>query len=193
MRLRPFLIVAGTLLVGAVLLVGLSPLIVANGLRIWAQRVAQREGLRLEVEEIEAPLLSPVVVRNLRVKSDSAGPFQIECTAPRVELGFSLAGIFAGSKRPLRHLQVDGLTLVIRADRSISQPARPISWSILANLQADDFKFTGTAIHVEDGPTIIDLRDGTLTGSELEAGSITAREITIAAPWFQKTFSNLRG
>jgi hypothetical protein len=48
-------------------------------------------------------------------------------------------------------------------------------------------------LHVENGSTIVDLRDGALTGSELEAGVFLAREVTIRSPWFHKTLSNLRG
>ena len=68
MRLRrPVLIFAATLLVASILVVCFAPLLVAGGLRWWAQRAANREGLRLELGEIEAPFLHPAIIRNLRL------------------------------------------------------------------------------------------------------------------------------
>src|SRR6202011_4371971 len=67
------LVPAASLIVG-VLVVCLGPLIMANGLRLWAERVARREGFELQLDNIEAPLLRPMVVRNLRVESGPAAP-----------------------------------------------------------------------------------------------------------------------
>src|SRR5205814_9823853 len=103
MRLRrPLILIPAALLVAAVLVIVLAPLIVANGLRLWAERVARREGLQLQFEKIEAPLLRPVVVRNLRIESGATAPFRIKCAASRLELGLSLSGILSGSRRPIR-------------------------------------------------------------------------------------------
>ena len=194
MRLRRLaLISAGTLLVVALLLVCFAPLIVAGGLRIWAQRVAQREGLRLELGEIEAPFLRPVTVKNLHVSSDPALPFQIECTSPRLEVSLNLAAFVTGSKRPLRYLQIDGLTLNIRRAQKKMEAGRRPSWAVFGNLQADRFKFSAVNLHLENGDMALDVRDAEVTGSELEAGTLTAGEINVATPWFRKTLSNLRG
>src|ERR1043166_1162271 len=175
---RLLLIFASALLIVILLTICFAPLIIAGGLQVWAQRAAHRGGLRLELGEIEAPFLRPVVVRNLRVRSEPGQPFQIDCTARRVELGLNLSSIFSGSKRPLRDLEVDGLTLVIRRDATATATARHASWSLLENLLADHFKFSGVNLHTENGLTTVDVRDGALTGSELEAGTLTAREIT---------------
>ena len=67
------------------------------------------------------------------------------------------------------------------------------AWSLLENVLADKFSLASVNLHVVNGGTTVDLRGGTLTGSELEAGIFTARELTIASPLFYKTFSNLRG
>ena len=194
MRARRLLIIsAAVLLVGALLVVCFAPLIVAGSLRIWAQRAVQREGLRLEIGEIEAPLLRPVIIRNARVRTAPGQPVQIDCSVSRLELGLNLAGLFTGRKRPLRHLRVDGVSLVINRDQIATEPSRGAPWSVLENLLADNFNFSAVNLRIENGIATVEVSDGTLTGSELEAGSLTAREISIAAPWFHKTFSNLRG
>src|SRR5437868_4036639 len=120
---RLFIISAAVLLVGALLVVCFAPLIVAGSLRIWAQRAVQREGLRLEIGEIDAPLLRPVIIRNARVRTDPGQPIQIDCSVSRLELGLNLAGIFTGTKRPLRHLRVDGsawLSIEIRSRQNLA-------------------------------------------------------------------------
>jgi len=189
---RSLILIPAALLVAAVLLVCLAPLIVANGLRLWAERVARREGFRLQLETIDAPLLRPVVVRNLRVESGPAAPFLIKCTATRLELDLSLSGIFTGARRPLHALKIEGLTLDIRQNPAAASSQRT-AWSVFQNLLADNFQFSGVQLHLENGVTTVDLRDGALSGSELEAGIFTAREVTIVSPWFHRTFSNLRG
>jgi hypothetical protein len=194
MRLkRSVLFTSAALLIAMLLALGFVPLIVAGGLRIWAQRAAQREGLQVEFGEIEAPFLRPVVMRNVRVQSDPKMPFQIEGTAARVELGLNLAAIFTTSKRPLRHLEIDGLNFVMRRKGGEPMSSHRAPWSILKNLQADRFKFSAVDLHIENGLTTVDVRDGALTGSEMEAGTLTAREISLVSPWFQKTLSNMRG
>jgi hypothetical protein len=192
LKRSPILIPAALLIV-AVFVVALGPLIMANGLRLWAERVARREGFQLQLDKIEAPLLRPMVVRNLRVESGPAAPFHIKCVASHLELGLSLSGIFTGSRRPLRSLNVEGLTLDIRRNPSTTQPPKRTAWSVLENLLADQFNFSSVNLHVENGSTTVDLRNGALTGSELESGVFTAREVMIASPWFHKTLSNLRG
>ena len=186
MRLRrPVLILTATLLVVSILVVCFAPLLTAGGLRWWAQRAASREGLRLELGEIEAPFLHPVTIRNLRLRNGADAQFQIDGTAQRLEVGLSLAGIFSGSKRSLRSLKIEGLTLGITRNPAASTRPSRIAWSLLQHLQADNFNFSSVNLHLDDGVTTMDVRDGALTGSELEAGSLTGPEITIAAPWFR--------
>lgn len=194
MRLkRNALIIGAALLVAAGVIVALAPLIVASGLRFWAERVARREGWTLQMDAIEAPLLRPVVVRNLQVKSASTAPMQFEFAAARSELSLNIAGILTGSRRPIRSSNIEGVTLNIRRNPQAPATSQRITWSIFGHLLADSFQFSRFNLHVENGATTVDLRDGALTGSEMEAGIFTAREITITSPWFHKTLANLRG
>lgn len=190
---RLVLISAGALLVLALLAVCFAPLIVAQGLRIWAQRTASRAGLRLELGEIDAPFFRPVIVKDVRIRSEPGMPFRVEGAAPRIELGLNYAGVFAGSQHPLRSLVVDGLTITVRRDQNATAPARAAPWRSLQKLLAENFKLSAVNLHLENEMTTIDVHDAALTGSEMEAGLFSAREVSVAAPWFQKTFSNLRG
>src|SRR2546423_1513847 len=193
MRVRRLLIILAAALIVVLIAVCLAPLIIAGSLRIWAQRTAHREGLQLEIGEIAAPFLRPVVIQNLRVRTEPGQPFQVDCTASRLELGLNLGAVFTGSQRPLRNLQVEGITLAVTRNRIATEAPRRAPWSILENLLADNFKFSAIDLHIDNGVAAVDVHDGALTGSELEAGSLTAREVIISAPWFRRTLLNLRG
>ncbi len=67
------------------------------------------------------------------------------------------------------------------------------AWRTLGDLLPDNFRLSGVELHVENGDTVVDLRNGTLSGAQIEAGVFSAGEITIVSPWFRKSFSDLRG
>jgi hypothetical protein len=48
-------------------------------------------------------------------------------------------------------------------------------------------------VRIENGPTLVLLRNGVLSAYETEAGRFSAAEVMIASPWFHQTFSQLRG
>ncbi|HYJ05762.1 MAG TPA: hypothetical protein VEX43_11545, partial [Chthoniobacterales bacterium] len=193
MRRKRFLIIFGALFVAAFLAVLFAPFIVASGLRLWLAHTARQHGLRIETERIEAPLLRPAVIHKLRLTNEPNAPFQIDGAMARVEIDLNLSGIFSGAPRPLHSLVAEGVTLNVRRTAQLSAPSRPFAWPVLNNLLSDNFKFSGVQLHVENGSTIVDLREGTLTGSQLESGLFTAKEVAIVSPWFQRSFSNLRG
>ena len=56
MRFKKILLVSsGALLVVSILAVWLTPLLVTNALRFWIANAAERDGLRVVFEKIEAP------------------------------------------------------------------------------------------------------------------------------------------
>jgi len=195
MRFKKFLLLScGSLLVAGVLAVCLAPLVVAGGLRLWIARTARQEGLRIEFEKIEAPLLRPVVVRKLQITSQTDAPFRVMIEAPRVELDLNFTAIFDRSRgRFLRSLTAEAISVDIR--RNLQPPPTPqrFAWRILEDSLADNFKLSGVELHIENGDTVVDLHNGVLSGAQIEAGVFSASNITIASPWFRKTFSQLRG
>ena len=192
---RKFLLLfCGSLLVAGVLAVCLTPLVVAGGLRLWIARTARQEGLRIEFEKIEAPLLRPVVVHKLQIASQADAPFRVMVEASRVELDLNFAAIFNRSRgRFLRSLTVEAIGVDIR--RNLQPPPAPqrFAWRILEDFLADNFKLSGVELHVENGDTVVDLHNGMLSGAQIEAGVFSASDITIVSPWFRKSFSQLRG
>jgi hypothetical protein len=48
-------------------------------------------------------------------------------------------------------------------------------------------------VRIENGPTLVLLRNGFLSANQTEPGRFSAAEVMIASPWFHQTFSQLRG
>src|SRR5437016_12796299 len=57
----------------------------------------------------------------------------------------------------------------------------------------EDLTVAGSEVRIENGPTLILLRNGFLSMNQTEAGRFRAAEVMIASPWFHQTFSQLRG
>lgn len=188
------LVLCGSLLVAGVLGVCLTPFLVANGLRLWIARTARQEGLRIEVGKIEAPLWRPVVVHDLQIASQTEATFRVKVEASRLELDFDFVSIFNRSRgRFLRSLTGETIAVDIRRNPQPPPPTQRFAWRILEDSLADNFKLSGVELHVENGDTVVDLHNGILSGSQIEAGVFNASDITIQSPWFSKSFSNLRG
>lgn len=177
-----------------ILTVCLAPLVVATGLRLWLGRVARQQALRIEIGKIEAPFLRPVVIHDLHVTNDPAAPFRLEANATRAEFDLNLRALLGRSNgRLLRSFSIDGITADFRKLASEIGTAQPSPWQTLETLLADDFKFSVRALHIENGSTILDLREGVLSGSEMESGIFSAATLQVSSPVLQKSFANLRG
>lgn len=193
MRLKKFLLLFfGSVLLAGVLAVVLAPLLVAGGLRLWVARAARQEGLRIEFGKIETPLLRPVVLHSLQITSHPEAQFRVRVESSRVELALNLGAIFSRTRgQVLRSLTTDGISVDVRRNPQVA--SQRFAWRTLGDLLPDNFKLSGVELHVENGETTVDLRNGTLSGAQIEAGVFSAGEITIVSPWFRKSFSELRG
>lgn len=191
---RSFFIFLAALLAAGGLFAALAPFAVSTGLRLWVTRAARQDGLNIEFGKIEAPFLRPVLLHELKINSSPGTSFHVLASAARVELDLNLAAIFFQSRgRVLRSLNADKIAVDVRRNLQSSPSPRRFTWRLADDFLAANFKFSGVELHVENGATVVDLHDATLSGAQIETGLFTARELRIAAPWFQKSFSNLRG
>src|SRR5207244_10323840 len=71
--------------------------------------------------------------------------------------------------------------------------AMPFNWTALQSLLPANFDIAHLDSRVENGPTVILLRNASLSGNQIEAGRFSAGELTITSPLFRQTFSQLRG
>jgi hypothetical protein len=166
-----------------------APFVVSNGFRLWLRWQAHRQHLKIEIGKIAAPLLRPVSIERIRVTSEKSVATQTELTAEHTILRFSLVGRGDG----LRTLSIQTVRAQIRRDYSESvKPAR-FDWTALQALLPANFDIAHLDLRVENGPTVVLLRNATISGNQIEAGRFSAGEFAITSPMFRQTFSQLRG
>jgi len=182
------------LLLAGLLAIALAPFTVSNGLRLWVWWKCRQEGLIVSIDKIDAPFLQPVVIRNLHLKSARPDALQIDLTATQAQLDFNFARILL--RRPghaIRDLSVEDLHGEIRRENPNVRGITKSGWGTLQRLLPQKCSVHSSEMRVQDGPTLILLRNGTFFTSEIEAGRFSAGELMIASPWLRQTFSQLCG
>src|SRR5450631_4308375 len=98
MPFRRRLLVASLLAVLIVLFVfWIGPTAVASGVRTWLWWQARRQGLTVEIEKIDAPLLRPVLIQNLHIASANNAPCRIDIRVSEAIVDLQLARILTGA------------------------------------------------------------------------------------------------
>ena len=170
-----------------------APFVVSNGVRLWLRWQAHRQQLKIELGKVAAPFLRPVSIERIRVTSAPGAATQIELNAERAVLHLSLAKILAGRGDGVRTLSIQAARAEIRRDYSEKVRAMPFNWTALQSLLPANFDIAHLDLRVENGPTVILLRNASISGNQIEAGRFSAGELTITSPLFRQTFSQLRG
>ncbi len=181
-------------LLGTLLTISFTPFAVSNGLRLWVWWQARQERLIVQIDRIDAPFLRPVVLRGLHVTSASENAFRIDLTATQARLDLSFKRILLRNRgHALRNLSIQQLRGDLRRSNPTGRAITQRGWMTLHKLLPENLSVASSDVRVEDGPTVILLRSGFLSASEIEAGHFSASEIMVASPWFRQTFSHLRG
>jgi hypothetical protein len=170
-----------------------APFVISNGLGLWLRWQAHRQQLKIEVGKIAAPFLRPVSIERIRVTSEKGAAPQIELNVEHTVLHLSLAKILAGGGDGVRTLSIQSVRAEIRRDYSESARQARFNWTALQALLPANFDIGHLDLRVENGPTVILLRNAAISGSQIEAGRFSAGEFTITSPMFRQTFSQLRG
>src|SRR5213082_3190159 len=170
-----------------------TPFVVSNGVRLWLRWQAHRQQLKIELGKVAAPFLRPVSIERIRVTSQTGAATQIELNAEGAVLHLSLAKILAGRGDGIRTLSIQAARAEIRRDYSEKARAMPFNWTALQSLLPANFDIAHLDLRVENGPTVILLRNASISGNQIEAGRFSAGEFTITSPMFRQTFSQLRG
>jgi hypothetical protein len=189
------LIFAGLLILIATLTsIWLAPLVVSNGVRLWVWWKARQEGLVVDLDQIDAPFLRPVVIRGCHLRSGPDHAFQFEFTVRQASLNLNFKHILLGMRgRAVRDLSIQEFRGELRRSNPAGRTMTERAWATLHNLLPANLNVASLDIRVEVGPTMVLLRKGFLSASEIEAGRFSAAEIMIASPWLRQTFSGLRG
>ncbi|MFN2477358.1 MAG: hypothetical protein ABR526_13575 [Chthoniobacterales bacterium] len=189
------ILIAGLALFSAVAIVVLiTPLIVANGLRTWVWYHARQQGLAVAIGAIDAPLFRPVVLRDIHAHGSATSGFEWTLEVSRVEFGVDLRAIAARSdRRWIRDLSVDGARLAVRKIAEHAGLEQRSPRSSFQQLFADTFRISHFDLRWQEGNTTIEMHDASLSASEVETGSLAIREVAVASPLISKRFTELRG
>ncbi|MEP6936710.1 MAG: hypothetical protein ABI871_01440 [Chthoniobacterales bacterium] len=193
-RKNRLLIVTAATIFLVVAAVCLTPLFVVAGLRVWLWQKARQQHLTIEFAGIDAPLLRPLLVRELRIRSQPGAMFRTDFRAPRVEFDLKLLALFGGQRgRVLRSLTLLNPRLEATRAESPDGANRSLDWSVLHDLLADSWEIRGLNGRLQGGGTVVDIHDFSLSASEAESGRFNAGQITLVSPLFRRTFGDLRG
>src|SRR5690349_14679120 len=70
-------------------IVAFAPFAVSNGIRFWIWWRARQEGFVVSVDGIDAPFLSPLVIREIHLKSMRDDTLRIDVTATDVKVALN--------------------------------------------------------------------------------------------------------
>ena len=184
---------AALAIVGVFLIVLSAPFVVSQGVRLWLSWEARQQNLDLKIDKISAPFLGPVVLREVHITSAPANAFSLDLKAAQATISLNLKNIILRrSGRAVRVLSIDGLRAETRRNHGGSFLSAS-GWIALQKILPSSVKLSSFDLRLEDGPTVILLRNASLKASEIESGQFAAGEVTIASPWFRQTFRQLRG
>ena len=184
------LVIVG-LALGAVLL---APIAVSNAVRIWVGWFARQEGFVATIDGVDAPFLRPVTIHLIHLKSARDDAVRIDVTLLDARVVLNLKHIFLHlSGRDIRNIFVRELHAEVHRTNPNVQVLSERGWATLHRLLPETLTVAKLETRVETGPSLILLRNASLSASETEPGRFTAAELMITSPWVRQTFSQLRG
>jgi hypothetical protein len=176
---------------GAVLL---APIAVSNAVRIWVGWFARQEGFVATIDGVDAPFLRPVTIHQIHLKSARDDAVRIDVTALDARVVLNLKHVFLHlSGRDIRNIFVRELHAEVHRTNPNVQVLSERGWATLHRLLPETLIIAKLETRVETGPSLILLRNASLSASETEPGRFTAAELMITSPWVRQTFSQLRG
>jgi hypothetical protein len=177
-----------------VLTIALAPFAVSNGVRMWVWWFARQEGFVASIDKIEAPFLRPLVIRQLHLKSVREDALRVDVTATDVRLILNLKHILLRLRgHDIRNVSIRELRAELHRSNPHMRALSESGWATLYRLLPENFSIARMETRVENGPTLILLRNASVSASETEPGRFTATELMIASPWVHQTFAQLRG
>ena len=189
-----FLFASLFLLLAALLALWFTPFAVSHGVRWWIWWRARQEGFIVNIEKIDAPFLRAVAIRQLRLRNAHDDTLRIDLTITDATFDLDLKHILLHRRgRAIRNLSIRELHGELRRSNPTVRAISPRGWATLHRMLPEELTVAGSEVRIENGPTLVLLRNGFLSGNQTEAGRFSAAEVIIASPWFHQTFSQLRG
>jgi hypothetical protein len=189
-----FLLVGLFLLLAALLAVWFTPFTVSHGVRWWIWWRARQEGFTVNIDKIDAPFLRPVAVHQLRLRNAHDDTLRVDLTITDAVFDLDFKHILLHRRgRAIRNLSIRELHGEMRRSNPTVRAITRHGWATLHRMLPENLSITDSEVRIENGPTLVLLRNGFLSANQTEAGRFNAAEIMIASPWVHQTFSRLRG
>src|SRR5213080_2228380 len=190
---RIFLIILVIVIV-ALAAVLLAPIAVSNGVRLWVWWFARQEGFVATIDRVDAPFLRPIVIRQIHLKSVRDDAVRVDVTVLDARVVLNLKHVFLHlSGRDIRDISVREFHAELHRTNPNVRALSERGWATLHRLLPETLSIAKLETRVENGPSLILLRNASLSASETEPGRFTAAELMITSPWVRQTFSQLRG
>src|SRR5215468_10709369 len=190
---RIFLIIPVIVIV-ALAAVLLAPIAVSNGVRLWVWWFARQEGFIATIDRVDAPFLRPIVVGQIRLKSVRDDAFRVDVTLIDARVVLNLKHILLHlSGRDIHSISIRDFRAELYRTNPKVRTLSERGWATLHRLLPESLSIAKLETRVENGASLILLRNGSLFASETEPGRFTAGEFMITSPWVRQTFSQLHG
>src|SRR5215510_12682999 len=190
---RIFLIILVIVIV-ALAAVLLAPIAVSNGVRLCVWWFARQEGFIATIDRVDAPFLRPIVVGQIRLKSVRDDAFRVDVTLIDARVVLNLKHILLHlSGRDIRSISVREFRAELHRANPNLRTLSERGWATLHRLLPETVNIAKLETRVETGPSLILLRNASLSASETEPGRFSAAELMITSPWVRQTFSQVRG
>jgi hypothetical protein len=194
MRKKRFLVLSSVILLAALLAGLFAPVTLSTGVRLWFWWQARKQGLHVELGKIDTPFLRPIVIHHLHISDGKDVSLHIAVDADRIVLGLNIPRILTGIRgRAIRSLSIDKARVQISRNFEGKSGSPHLAWTTLESLLPENFDLADFNLRIEDGTTTVQLRNASISGSEIKAGVFNADEFTIASLLFHQTFSHLHG
>src|SRR5215471_11508122 len=172
----------------------LAPIAVSNAVRLWIGWFARREGFVATVDGVDAPFLRPVAIHQIHLKSARDDSVRIDVTVLDARVVLNLKHVFLHlSGRDIRNISFREFHAELHRTNPNVQALSERGWATLHRLFPETLNIAKLETRVENGPSLILLRNGSLFASETEPGQFSAAELMITSPWVRQTFSQLHG
>ena len=187
------LLISAAVLIVALSTIVFAPLVVSNGLRLWLHWQARRQELKIDIGKINAPFLRPISIERIHVTNRPGTATHIELNGEQAIFRVSLARILTGRGDSIQGVSIQTARAEIRRDYGETGKAASFNWRALQKLLPVNFDIAHLDLRVENGPTVVVLRNAAISGNQIETGKFSAGEVTITSPAVRQSFSQLRG
>jgi hypothetical protein len=172
----------------------LAPITISNGIRLWVWWFARQEGFVATIDSIDAPFLRPIVIGQMHLKGIRDDTVRVDVTMVDARVVLNLKHILLHlSGRDIQNISVREFHAELHRTNPNVPALSERGWATLHRLLPETLSIAKLETRVEDGPSLVLLRNASLSASEAEPGRFTAGELMIASPWVRQTFSQLRG